>query len=432
MECDTNSLSDGSDWKYDFTTVSQQNLKKIELAIDIIYTIEIMFCFVKRTLSRRDIKQISMHYLKSYFIFDVIATIPNMIFFNEGPHFYFLKVFRFVHVYRLPIPLQLFMKCIMQKYSKKRQNDLTSFAILILVVIYMNHISACIWLKLGSLQNCKGEPEDSPCINSWIYANNFENKSIQTKYIFAIYWIFEVVTTVGYGDYTGKTSEEYVFSIILEFLGLSFFSFLMGSINTIFNTKDNFNDLIESKLNSLDIWIKMLEKSNCKLHIQPNLYNDIRKYVENAFMYDFNLVIEEFQFYQQITPKMQTELIQSTRTFKEFEKTFSHFFEECERGFTNDLIIHMLCRFYMHDMSVISYKTNVKEMYFIKQGYIQVFNNQKDDPRQVYNGRDYYKNTVTNDLQDIDAQPKTRNINKNKNALEPVLYLPKYSYFGDF
>jgi len=32
-------------------------------------------------------------------------------------------------------------------------------------------------------------------------------------------------------------------------------------------------------------------------------------------MYDFNLVIEEFVFYQQITPKMQTELIQNTRVF---------------------------------------------------------------------------------------------------------------------
>ena len=96
-------------------------------------------------------------------------------------------------------------------------------------------------------------------------------------------------------------------------------------------------------------------------------------------MYDFNLVIEEFQFYQQITPKMQTELISSTRTFREFERTFGHFFDECERGFTNDLIINMLCRFYMHNMSVISYKTNVKEMYFIKQGYIEVYNNENDD-----------------------------------------------------
>jgi hypothetical protein len=200
-------------------------------------------------------------------VFDVIATLPNMILFNEGREYYWLKFFRFVHVYRLPIPLQHLMRCLMSKYSKKRQNDLTSFAILILLVIYINHLSACFWLYLGNLNACDKVSEDSNCIQSWVYANNFDNKSIWTQYIFAIYWIFEVVTTVGYGDFTGKTSEEYVFSIILEFLGLSFFSFLMGSINTIFNTKDNFNDLIEEKLNSLDVWIKKLEKSNSKVHI---------------------------------------------------------------------------------------------------------------------------------------------------------------------
>lgn len=130
-------------------------------------------------------------------------------------------------------------------------------------------------------------------------------------------------------------------------------------------------------------------------------------------MYDFNLVIEEFQFYQQITPKMQTELIQSTRTFKDFEKTFSHFFDECERGFTNDLIINMLCRFYMHDMCVIGYKTNVKEMYFIKQGYLEVYNNEKDD--KAYN-----------------EEKKSNNRFSVKKVQDPLLYLPKYSYFGDF
>lgn len=137
-----------------------------------------------------------------------------------------------------------------------------------------------------------------------MYANDFAGKLKHTQYIFAFYWIFEVITTVGYGDYSGATSEEYIFSIILEFMGLTFFSFLMGSINGIFNTSDNFDDLIEEKLDSLDMWIKKIEKSNKPFHIQPTLYNDIRKYVEQAFLYDFNLVIEEFQFYQQITPKM--------------------------------------------------------------------------------------------------------------------------------
>ena len=164
----------------------------------------------------------------------------------------------------------LLMKLVMSKYSKKRQNDLTSFAVLILLVFYINHIAACIWLWLGSLSPCDNVDSilaDEECIKSWKFENNFDNKPIVTQYIFSIYWIFEVITTVGYGDFTGKTPYEYVFSIILEFLGLSFFSFLMGSINTIFNTKDNFNDLIEEKLQSLDVWIKKLEKSNSKVHI---------------------------------------------------------------------------------------------------------------------------------------------------------------------
>lgn len=80
-------------------------------------------------------------------------------------------------------------------------------------------------------------------------------------------------------------------------MGLTFFSFLMGSITSIFSTSDNFDDLIEQKLDSLDMWIKKIEKSNKPFHIQPTLYNDIRKYVEQAFLYDFNLVIEEFNFY---------------------------------------------------------------------------------------------------------------------------------------
>jgi hypothetical protein len=35
-----------------------------------------------------------------------------------------------------------------------------------------------------------------------------------TKFIFAFYWIFEVITTVGYGDYIGATQLEYLFSIL--------------------------------------------------------------------------------------------------------------------------------------------------------------------------------------------------------------------------
>jgi hypothetical protein len=50
----------------------------------------------------------------------------------------------------------------------------------------------------------------------------------------------------------------------------------MGSMNGILKNKNNFNDLIDEKLNSLDLWIKNIEKSNKPYHIPPVLYNQIR------------------------------------------------------------------------------------------------------------------------------------------------------------
>ena len=41
----------------------------------------------------------------------------------------------------------------------------------------------------------------------------------------------------------------------------------MGSINGIFNTSDNLDDLIEEKLDSLDMCIKKIEKLNKPFHI---------------------------------------------------------------------------------------------------------------------------------------------------------------------
>ena len=95
---------------------------------------------------------------------------------------------------------------------------------------------------------------------------------------------------------------------------------------------------------------------------------------------------------------MQSELIQNTRIFHNFEKSFNHFFEECERGFINEMIMNMYCRIYTPGRTIIAYRSVVKEMYFIRIGLVEIFNNENDE------------------------------IEKEK----PILFLPKYSYFGDY
>jgi len=95
---------------------------------------------------------------------------------------------------------------------------------------------------------------------------------------------------------------------------------------------------------------------------------------------------------------MKTDLIKNIRVFKEFESSFSYFFEECERGFINDMILSLYCRIYEAGNMVIPFKSDVKEMYFINQGLVEVYNNENDE------------------------------IVKDK----PILFLPKHSYFGDY
>ena len=133
----------------------QKRLQNIERAIDIIYLFEIILNFVKRTRALKKFQTISINYLTSYFIFDFIGTVPELIFFDEGFKFYFLKIFRLIHFMRLVKPLELLLGCLLQKHSKKRQNDLTSFCSLILGVIYVSHVMGCIWLWLGQNSPCK-------------------------------------------------------------------------------------------------------------------------------------------------------------------------------------------------------------------------------------------------------------------------------------
>ena len=78
-----------------------------------------------------------------------------------------------------------------------------------------------------------------------------------------------MITTVGYGDYSMATTSEYCFMLALEFIGMIVFSMLMSSVSAVFGANDSFDDLVENKLEQLDIWIKKLEKS-CKMQIGSN------------------------------------------------------------------------------------------------------------------------------------------------------------------
>lgn len=45
-------------------------------------------------------------------------------------------------------------------------------------------------------------------------------------YVFIFYWVITVITTTGYGDFSGGTTIEYLASLVIEFGGLLVFGVL--------------------------------------------------------------------------------------------------------------------------------------------------------------------------------------------------------------
>jgi hypothetical protein len=90
--------------------------------------------------------------------------------------------------------------------------DYVDLVTLFIFVFFATHLLACFWCFLGRLDYHLPNSEKF----SWVNFNNFDEKDFATMYIFSIYFILQTLTTVGYGDHTGSTTNEYIFCMILE------------------------------------------------------------------------------------------------------------------------------------------------------------------------------------------------------------------------
>ena len=133
------------------------------------------------------------------------------------------------------------------------------------------HTLACFWVKIGILYEGSwlDNPEDIRHINS------------KEQYLKALYWVVTTLTTVGYGDIKGNRTEEYLYNMFVEFVGILFFSFIMGSIQNIFMRDTSILDEIEQKIEEVDIWLVNLDKVKPSKTLPKLMYDNIRLYIRN-------------------------------------------------------------------------------------------------------------------------------------------------------
>jgi hypothetical protein len=96
----------------------------------------------------------------------------------------------------------------------------------------------------------------------------------------------------------------------------------------------------------------------------------MRKIIEEAFSYDYNSMIEEFDFYGRMNPRDQTSLVKNL--FGTFKKKHNLFFKGCNKHFINQIITGMYARFYPNYKDVIKMGKLVLEIFFIQRGTVVI------------------------------------------------------------
>ena len=70
-----------------------------------------------------------------------------------------------------------------------------------------------------------------------------------TKYLAAFEWVFQTLTTVGFGDIGAQTLTERIFAIMWMIIGVGFYSFAIGNVGTILSNMDRRLSELKNKMN---------------------------------------------------------------------------------------------------------------------------------------------------------------------------------------
>jgi len=217
------------------------------------------------------------------------------------------------------------------------------------LLMILAHFNACAWYYFAEDDlYCKG------CDYDMSESTNFD------KYIAALYWAVQSMTTVGYGDMTAQTTGQRLLSIFTMYVGATVFGYIVGNMANILSLRNASKKLYTAKMDQLEEFMEDI-----------NVPEDLRERVRSHYKikYENNKVFDEQRILAELPGSLGIELALHIRS--DLIKC-SPLLRDNHRTFAASVISHGEITVEQAGELVIRAGDVARNVYFMEQGLAEV------------------------------------------------------------
>ncbi|XP_053988414.1 potassium voltage-gated channel subfamily H member 2 isoform X2 [Hylaeus volcanicus] len=225
---------------------SEDPIVIIDFIVDVTFIVDIIINFRTTFVNSNDEvvshpAKIAVHYLKGWFIIDLIAAIPFDLFLvgSDTDELGLDKDETTTLMGLLKTARLLRLVRVARKIDRYSEYGAAVLLLLMATFALIAHWMACIWYAIGNAER--------PTLKSkvgWLdilandthqfYShNNTGGPSMKSRYITALYFTFSSLTSVGFGNVAPNTDTEKIFTIVVMLIGSLMYASIFGNVSAI-------------------------------------------------------------------------------------------------------------------------------------------------------------------------------------------------------
>ncbi|XP_024403151.1 potassium channel AKT1 isoform X1 [Physcomitrium patens] len=333
------------------------NVVNFFFLIDIVLTFFVAYRDNSTFLMECSLRRISFRYLRTWFILDVLSTVPlaAVVAIFTGKYYtgFASSLVNLLRLWRLRRVSALFARV---EKNVKFSYFWTRCFKLFLVTVFVCHFAACSFYLLAARHPKSKEDE------TWLGAMlpNFEEESLWARYVTSVYWSMTTLTTLGYGDLHPINRSEMIFASIYMLLNLALTSYIIGNMTNLITR-------LTSRTRHYRDSVQHLVEFSTRNGLPPKLHEKIISHLQVKFK-------TENLRHQAIIATLPKAIRSSVAQFLFFDTVEQvYLFQGTSYNFRAQLVSEMKVEFFPPGEEIILVDEAPSEFYIVVNGSANVF-----------------------------------------------------------